>query len=138
MKMYNYEAEAFAQFLLTLELAGKQSRMRTKFCKILGDKMKDVDDDRVALAKEYAKKDANGEPMMITREDGSQVFDMEDLDAFNREYFILTREELIVDETPERADMINTIKDVVLNTDKIFSGQDAMLYDRWCEIVEGE
>ena len=137
MKLYNYEVESFAEFLLSLELGGKQSRMRTKLCKVLVDRIKEVDDDRLSLAKEFALKEKDGEtPISEALDDGRTVFKIDDEEGFSREYNVLMREEFIIENTEDKKDMLETVKEAILNTNQVFSGQSALQYDRWCEIVE--
>lgn len=137
IKLYNYEVEPFMKFLLELELAGKQSRMRTKIVKILNERSTEIDNDRIELAKEYAMKEEDGTPITETLENGQTVYKMENRYAFDHQYGLLMREELIIVDSPDKQDMLDTVKDAILNTNQIFSGQQALEYDRWCEIVEG-
>jgi hypothetical protein len=60
-------------------------------------------------------------------------------DMFLKDYNEMMADDFIIDELSERQDMLSSIKDSVLNfSDNItFSGQKAVDYDRWCDIVEG-
>jgi hypothetical protein len=116
--------------LFDLSLRGKQSRHRTKFVKLLNDRLKEVEEQRIQLAKEHAKKDENGEP--ITN-DGK--FDIEDMDAFMKDLEELYDEKMVI-EGGDAQGMLKTVKDVLLNCDKEFSGQEAMIYDYLCDIFE--
>jgi hypothetical protein len=116
--------------LFDLPLRGKQSRHRTKFVKLLNDRLKEVEEQRIQLAKEHAKKDENGEPIA---NDGK--FDIEDMDAFKKDLEELYDEKMVI-EGGDAQGMLKTVKDVLFNCDKEFSGQEAMLYDYLCDIFE--
>lgn len=137
IRMYNVEIEQFANFLLGLNLKGKESRMRTRFIKTLQERMALVKEEHLDLIKQYSEKDENGEPKIIEK-DGQQVYDVQDMEAFNKEYNELMLEELVVEETVANKDVLNAVRNAVLNCDQEFSGQDALVFDRFCEIVEGE
>ena len=136
MKLYNHEIEAFIHFLMTEELIGKQSRMRTRFCKLLGERAKEVEDERQDLIKQYSTKDENDKPKVETNEDGSIIYPLTDAQAFYKELSILLDEEFIIDETLERKDMLETVRDIVLDSKQTFSGQAAYLHSRFCDLVE--
>jgi hypothetical protein len=136
MKMRNYEIKDFANYLLGLELVGKQSRMRTKFCKLLETQLEEVDKDRLVLAHEFADKNEDGTPKTEEKEDGSKVFVIPNQEEFNREYVELLNEEFHIVNNSDKHDMIETIKNIVLNTDQTFSGVEAVKYSRWCDILD--
>jgi hypothetical protein len=134
VRIRNSEIRDFAMFLLDEKLSGKKSRMRTRFIKLLDERLKQIDEERLALLKEFAELDENGN--VKTREDGTAIMSDENMAKFQVEFAELMNEEFVIDETEERREMLLTIKDIVLNTEKEFSGQSAFQYDRWCEIVE--
>jgi hypothetical protein len=137
MKIYNYEINRLYDFLLQEELVGKKSRMRTRFCKMLLERMQQISDEHQKLILEFAELDENGNPKTEPTSDGKQrKYVMRDFDAFSREYDILMREEFVIEETEERKDMLLTVADIVLNSNQTFSGQDAIFYDRFCEVFE--
>lgn len=135
MKIRNFEIKDFGAFLMGESLSGRKSRMRTRFVKLLDERLKQIEDERLSLLKEFAEVDENGEMKMDER--GMAVMSDEQSAKFQAEYADLMNEEWVVDQTEERRDMLLTIKDCVLNTERTFSGQEAIQYDRWCEIVEG-
>lgn len=135
MILKNYEIEKFGVFLYGLGLKGKQSRMRTRFVKILNDHLMLMNEERQQLLEDYAKKDEQGEYVKEEHE-GQQVFILDDAEGYNLEMMKLMKEEFIYEETQERLDMLLEIKEVVLNCDVEFSGNEAILYDKWCEAVE--
>jgi hypothetical protein len=135
MKMLNAEVNGFIKFLMSLELSGRDSRMRTRFCKLAQTRLDEINEERTELIKQYGVVDEDGNIKKEER-DGVELFVMKDRDAFNREYEIMMLEEFVIDETEERKEMLVTVHNIVLNADVKLSGQDALIYDRYCEIVE--
>lgn len=135
MRIKNYEIENFIKFLLEEELSGKYSRLRMRFIKILKEKLDEIEYERRILIDLYAKKDENSNPIMNEDEN---VYEMEDIETFKKEYFDMMNEEYIISETEEREEMLKCIRHIVLNTIRTFKNDDAIQYDRWCDIVEGK
>lgn len=138
MKLFNIELEAFAEFLLSLELGGRESRMRTRFMKILQEQMTVINEEYQLLVQQFTRKDENGEPILIELEGGRKIYDIPDESKPNlqSDYQMLLMEEFIIDETEERQLMLETVRDAVLDCNLKFKGKEAMKYDRFCEIVE--
>jgi hypothetical protein len=135
MRLRNVEVESLIKFLMELELKGRDSRLRTRFVKLLMERQTLIDEEHQQLVKQYSSKDKDGNPNIVVK-DGKQFYDVEDKVGFNREYYILLNEEYIIEETEERKEMLLLIKDIILNCEKTFMGGEALEYDRWCEIVE--
>lgn len=135
MKLFNGELDKFVTFLFDLELDGKASRMRTRFMKLAQERLEEVEKERQRLISQYSKKDSEGNPLTDVR-DGLNVIILEDAISFETSFKELLLEAFILDNTEERRDMLLALKDAVLNTTMKFKGQDALLYDRWCEVVE--
>lgn len=135
MKMLNVDIEPFVEFLLSLELSGKQSRMRTRFIKLIGETLKVIQEERQRILDRYIKKNEDGSPVTLVLE-GLERYELEDPESYNAEYTELMLEEYLIDETPERKDILIAVQHAVLNTELKFSGESAIQYDRFCEIVE--
>lgn len=135
MKLFNYELEHFIMFLYNLKLPNYQSRMRTRLLKLLSEKYKELEDDRLSVIKEYAELDEKGEPVLI-RDGSVSKYNIKNKESFEKAMFELFAEEVIIDQTEERSRMLIAVRDSVLNCDLEFEGNEAIQYDRWCEIVE--
>ncbi|MGG1444799.1 hypothetical protein ABE354_22625 [Brevibacillus laterosporus] len=61
MKLANYELPTLYKILYELELTGKQSRMRTRFCKVLGLGINETEEEKDKLIRQYAEYDENGQ-----------------------------------------------------------------------------
>lgn len=136
MKMFNGEIQNFINFLMEEEVSSKKSRMRTRFIKLAQERLKEIEDTRIELLKKHGNVDDNGELKTVEDSNGQMVYDLKDREAFNVEYNEMMLEEFVVDETPERKDMLLALKDIVLDTERTFKGQEAIFYDRFADIVE--
>ena len=136
MRMFNIEIEPFINFLMELELPAKQSRMRTRFCKLGIERLKLLEEEKMEIIKKHGNIDENGEVKQVKDEQGRLVWDIKDKDGFNADYKELMMEEWVLDLNEEKKDMLLTLKDSVLNLDITLKGKEALQYDRWCEIVE--
>lgn len=138
MKLYNYEIDALAELLFEMELKGKDSRMRTRFIKIIASHLSDVvQKERADLIQEYAEKNEDGS--MKTVEDSEQdVYINPNRETeFYNELKILMAEEFHIEETEGHKNMLLSVADTVINGDVSVKGEMATLYDRWCEEFEG-
>ena len=134
--MFNIEVEPFINFLMELELPAKQSRMRTRFCKLGIERLRLLEEEKMEIIKKHANIDENGEVKQVEDEQGRLIWDVKDKDGFNADYKELMIEEWVLELNEEKKDMLLTLKDSVLNLDIILKGKEALQYDRWCEIVE--
>lgn len=136
IRMYNLEVEPLANFLIDLKLKGRDSRMRTRFIKQLQERLQLIRDEHLELIKQHSHLNEDGEPK--TKEvDGQQVYDVKDQNAFNIEYQELMGEEFVIEVTESNKSMIEVLSNAILDSDEEYSGQDALVYDRFCDILEG-
>jgi len=127
---YSHIGESI-NFLYNLTLKGKQSRHRTRFVKVLQEKLKAISEEELELVKEFAGVDEEGNPN--TKEDGS--FAIEDVKGFvaqQKELF----EEVFVIEGGDHHGMLKTVKEILLNYDEEISGKQAEVFDYLCERFE--
>ncbi|EON72823.1 hypothetical protein [Lysinibacillus sphaericus] len=141
MIIKNYEIGELQAFLFNLILKGKESRMRTRFIKLLEQQLNQVNQERQQLVDEYAEKDKNGEILYTTEiVDGKEIemplFSEEAEKEVQQQILTLLHEDFIIEETAEKIDMLRILQEIVLNCDLEFTGKKATLYDRFCEIFE--
>lgn len=136
MQMYNVEIKPFVEFLMKLELPGKESRMRTRFCKMAAQKINDLMEEKMIIIKKHGNLDKDGNVKQTKDSQGRLIWDIKNKEGFSKDYKELISEKWILDNTEERKEMFLTLKNVVLNVNITFKGQEALEYDRWCEIVE--
>lgn len=138
MRIKNIMLDKFANFLMDFELKGKESRMRTRFVKVLAEQIQTNKEEGEDLVKQYADLDESGEPK-LTEKDGKSYYNIskEKQAEYNREYFIFMNEEFVIEENEANKEMLLLIKDIILNCEMTFKGVEAIEYDTWCELVEG-
>lgn len=117
--------------LFDLALKGKESRHRTRFIKLLTERSQEVEEQRKALAEEHAEKDSDGKP--VVENDKYVIVDQQ---SFHDDYEELLNESFVID-GGDYQEMLKTVKKVLDECDKTFSGQEAVVYDYICEQFEG-
>lgn len=138
---------SLAQWLAQQMLHGKESRARTRFLKLIEERINEIDAERLRLAEEHAekKKDKEGnEQLVYLDKDGKETtdksiansFKVKDMDKFNKEYEDYLNETLVVDVTPANQETIYGVRDIIMDTKEVFSGPMATMYDEWCESFE--
>ena len=137
MKIKNSYIEDFAQFILSFRLKGTENRMRNRFVKVLQKQLKVLQEEHKELLEEYCKKDSDGNFNTINK-DGKSFYDIDDVRGFQVEFDILMQENFVISNNESNEQMIETVKDIILNCDKEFSGQEALLYETYCELFEEE
>lgn len=136
MIMKNFEVKELGDFLYKLSLKGKESRMRSRFVSMLEAHLTQVNAERQQLIDEFAKKDEKGE-FLVEIEDGIETLVFENRQELNREMAILMNEDFIIEESPDKAEMVEAVKGILYAYGETteMSGDSAMLYDRFCEIL---
>ena len=132
VKIENQKLAQSINLLYNLSLKGKQSRHRSKFIKTLQERLQEFVRDEKELLKEHCNLDENGNPKTI--ENGTK-WDVKDLDAFVKEKKELYEEERVFD-GGDAQEMLKTVKEVLLNCDKEFTGAEAEIYDYLCDQFE--
>lgn len=135
MKIKNYELKGFMGFLMSFELNARDSRLRTRFVRLLNEYANRLDEEHNDLIKIHSNLDEDGNPIII-EDDVSKRYDITDKKLFNVDYNKLLAEDNVILITEERKEMFNFVKSVILDCDKTFKGEEAFMYDRFCEIVE--
>lgn len=139
-KIKNYNLEGYIKLLYNLKLKGKDSRMRTRFIRLLQERFQMIMVEAQEIQTEYAVKDDNGE--VIFKEvkmpggEKNKSFKITDPIKYNLEINELMDEDYIIEVNEERKEMLMSVKDSILNCEMEFSGQEAELYDSLCEAVE--
>lgn len=130
VKIENGKLGQAISLLFDLPLKGKESRHRTKFINLLDERLKEVEKQRVELAKEHSRLDENKEPII---NDGK--YDIMVMEDFQKDLNELYAEEMVI-EGGDAQGMLKTVKRVLENCDLEFSGREAVIYDYLCEQIE--
>jgi len=140
IKMKNSVLDGYIVFLSDLKLKAKDSRMRTRFIKILQDKLELLVKEEDTLKKEHAKIDENGDIIYNETKmpDGENVkgFMVKNIEKYNADLSELLNEDFVIEINEERLEMIETVKEAVFNYDLELSGKEASIYDSLCTMLE--
>ena len=142
MIMKNYEIGELQSFLFNLILKGKESRMRTRFIKLLEDQIELIKIERQQLINDYGLKDESGEIVTETKEIHNKeeeivVFASEEAEKeAQMQIMLMMNEDFIIEQTADKIEMLTTLQSIILNCELEFTGSKAVLYDRFCEIFE--
>ena len=120
---YKYVVEVI-NFLSNISLKGKQSIHRTRFIKLLNEKLKQISEEELELVKEFTGVDEEGNP----KKNEMGNFDIKDAAGFlkqQKEYF----QECYVIEGGDAHGMLKTMKSVIENYDQELSGKDAEVFE---------
>lgn len=136
MKIANKELEVAIGILYSLELKGKDSRMRTRFINFLRKLTENFHEDRFQLLQEYGETDEEGNFIFQDKEQTTVLIEDENKPEFNRQFFILLEEETILEENEVNKMMILSVGESLLNADIAVSNEVAEMYDILCERFE--
>ncbi len=128
------DLEPIVNILDLLKLKGKPSRMRTRFKKILVEKLIQIQEEIMIIKKEYADLDEDGNINLMP--DGKTVI-YKDAESAKKEFEELMNEKIYIDDK-EHKDTIESVKYSILNDELSVDlfGSDADLYDYICELFE--
>ncbi|MFA5158735.1 MAG: hypothetical protein WC451_06155 [Patescibacteria group bacterium] len=143
------------------KLHGKISRNRTRFVRLLIDRIKEINQTKQDLLAKYSEKNKEGKTVYVVGEQVETVdkngvksvefketettdstpspnkrYKIVDSNGFNKEWAEYIEEEMIIDVTPANAESVYAIRDLLLKSDDDFSGRGAVLYDDWCNAFE--
>lgn len=113
-----------------LSSKGKKSRHRMRIVNAIAEQNKKVADEEIALLKEYAKTDDDGE--IIQTDKG---FDIGDVKGFKRQQEELYNEYFIIDDANLET-ALKTVEKLVFDYDKELNGHKAFVHDYICQQFE--
>lgn len=125
-------------------LHGQLSRSRSRFLELLRPRIIEIDDERLKLMEKYQVKDEKtGLPILFTVE-GVETTDVKegvkykllDKESFEKELSEYLEEAFVIDVTPSSRDTIYAVRDIILKSNDIFGGRNAMVFDEWCRAFE--
>jgi hypothetical protein len=134
IKIENQKLAPAINLLYSLSLKGQQSRHRTKFIKLLQEKLTDFLDGEKEMRKEECELDEKGDPK-THEENGQELLNVIDMKHFQKVRKELYEEERVIDGGDNQV-MLQTVKKVLEDCDKELSGQEADIYDYLCEAFE--
>lgn len=147
LKLKNSLVPPLYTWLDSIPLIGKESRERSKFNKILLERMQEIGEIKQDMVKPHCKIDDKGKlktKKETVKDNQGKDFEREVFvfknkkarETYNKEWEEYMEEELIIDVLEGNKSKIYTVKDIILNTEQKFSGAIAELYNLWCEAFE--
>ena len=153
------DTESLQNWLVRQMLHGPASRARTRFKKLLDDRAGEIQEEYVRIREDNTKKNKKGEMLYNAvkkdkdgkevKKNGESVMEqttdkkravthvIEDHEKFNDAITEYINDDFKIDITPERADTIYGVRDVILDTKEQFMGKMADRYEGWCACFEG-
>ncbi|RHW33512.1 DUF1617 family protein [Oceanobacillus profundus] len=124
IKLQNKYLKNVADFLQnTVSAKGKKNVHRMRIVKALTDKNKEVGDEELALLKEYAKTDSEGE-LVVNEAGGFDFKDRKTRKEFNEQQKDLYDEDFVIDDKNLES-ALKTVEKLVNDYDKELSGKHA-------------
>lgn len=144
-----------ATWLNKLTLSGKQSRERSRFVMLLAEDLRLLESGRNEIISRYSEKEMNTKTGVYenkkTVDNGVEryVIPEEKREAFEKEIQELYLEDFVLDVTPANTANMQSVKDIVLNTEFLFGPSEtddvdevsekvrqANDYNVWCQSFE--
>ncbi|PPD59324.1 DUF1617 domain-containing protein [Staphylococcus pseudintermedius] len=134
LTLKNVEINKVSTFMYKLELKAKQSRSRTKFMRLLDEKQEEYKEGNDKLLSMYAVKDEAGQPKIV---DNQYEFENGNLEKYIDERAELDNEEVIIN-LEDYPKVFETLFEVLDELDIQLKEEDAVTYDRLCEVFRVE
>ena len=131
IEIENLMLASASNYLYSLKLVRKQSRMRRRLIKLLNERNEVYVEDRKELQEEHANKDEDGKAII---NDGN--YDIPDMVAFSNDLKELNKEKLVIEGSDNR-EMIRTVKEILRKFEnEEYEAQESDAYDYLCEQFE--
>lgn len=118
--------------LFETKLKGRQSRHRTRFVQLLGDRLELLSKEEAELLKEYCNLDENGEPITKMNENNEEVYDLKDAEGFIREQSTMFSESMTIEGDDNKA-MLLAVREALDESEEEYGGHEAVLYEYLCK-----
>ena len=130
----NYQLIGITQFLEKSELKPRASRVRTRLCRLLYDKIEDLQSDEMALLERFGQKDSEGK---LLENNGTFSLCEETASEYHQEKRALLEESTSVN-VDEFLDKIHVLIEDLEASEVRFSGKEAEVLDLLLEALESE
>lgn len=138
LKIKNRYIVGLFYWLQDLMLKADDNKTRVKFLVILQPQINAIENQRIVLLKKYAKKDKDGEPVIIISNKAQRVYDVEAENGklLNEEYGAYLETEFVIEINESNKELISKVKDLILNTDYLFGIKEGMSEDQKKEMIQ--
>ncbi len=150
-KLKNRFLSSLVSWLQLQQLAGKESRERTRFVRVCQERLQEVNEFYKEIANKLVEKDEKGE--FKTRKEGNELVyvfkEKKDEEDYLKELGDLHNEEFVLEINNSNKEQLKVVKNLVLNTEYKFGPKEgdsialkqmdikmANEYDLWCSAFE--
>lgn len=131
VEIENSKLVAAGNYLYSLKMVRKQSRMRRRFINLLEERNEIYKEDLKELQEHHANKDSEGKAIII---DGQ--YDIKDMVAFSNDLKELNEEKLVI-EGGDNREMLRTIKTELEKYVEVeYEGSESEIYDYLCDAFQ--
>jgi len=137
-------------WLETIPLVGRESRERSRFNIVIGERVNENEKIRKEMIIKYCKLDKDKKPLTETKkvvdpknpngekiDKTNYVFkNNKEEKAFMEELGEYMKEKFIIDVLEGNKAKVYTTRDIILNSQEKFSGAMAVIYEEWCTAFE--
>lgn len=134
VRIKNALLNEIVELLFDWKLKGRQSRHRSRFIRLLNERVETVIEEEQELLKEHCYLDEDGEPK-IKEINGKKHYDIKDFGAFSKDKADLLNEEMVI-EGADNKTMLLTVREVLDECEEELAGREAVLYEHLCEVFK--
>lgn len=133
----NYAVSLFYH-LINVPLHGAQSRARNQVGQMIKLRLEHLEDVRVGMLEEVAKKDKDKKPIKKDDGTGQEVYDVEPkkLDEYRAKFDLFMKEIWIIDLLPSIKPALVAIRPIILDSKKPMETVDGYTYEEICKAFE--
>lgn len=140
-------APTLQDWLMEQNLHGQASRSRIRFIRQIRDRIEEVMGEKTRLLEQYSK-NKKGKVVYVTEKGGETTekpaqgveyrynVKGKNIEKFIEDWQNYLQEDYLIDVTEGNKDIINGVKDILLNTTDEFKGEEAVRHDLMCQAFE--
>ena len=137
------KVESMQEWLARQMLHGKESRARTRFLRLINDRVVEIAEETKKIAEDNCEKNKTGR-FIYTDKDGKDTTDQAKgvnykvikVEKFNKEMNDYRQEDYKIDITQANSETVYGVRDMIMNTKEEFTGNMAVMYDEICQSFE--
>lgn len=132
LSLKNYHLRTMFE-ILESPLHGQEARARNRIARLFKEKQDVLEAERIKLLDKYAKKNEKGEKIL---DKSGRNYEMEDIDAFQKEYKETLDDAALFDILPSNKSDFSVVKKIVLEWKKPLGLAETELYEEICQAFE--
>ncbi|MGN7309923.1 DUF1617 family protein [Alkalicoccobacillus gibsonii] len=125
----NQKVAPVINFLKGLPLKGKQSRHRTRFIKLLNNRLEGLIEEEKTILEDHSHKDEDDN---VKFKEGGKYYDIKDPEALKKDKQEFYKELYVIDRA-DYEEVLQTVQRVLDGCEVELSGEEADIFDYLCE-----